>query len=85
MEVDGEKGALRSFAALKRRYHILKLVLSIGGGGKGSEPFAAVAANPTARETFAKSARAIVDQYGLDGIDSTISAIFRLNSTDRSV
>ncbi|KAF1812394.1 glycoside hydrolase [Eremomyces bilateralis CBS 781.70] len=69
MEVDGEKGALRAFGALKRRHNILKVVLSIGGGGKGSEPFAAVAADPTARETFARSARALVDQYGLDGID----------------
>ena len=70
MEVDGTHGCLRSFAALKRRYSILKTVLSVGGGGAGSAPFASVAADPAKREQLARSARALVDEYGLDGIDS---------------
>jgi chitinase len=45
-------------------------VLSVGGGGKGSDNFAAVAANHTSRERFALTAREIVNEYGLDGIDS---------------
>ena len=49
---------------------MLKIVLSIGGGGKGSENFARMAGNAEARERFAHSARALVDEYGLDGIDS---------------
>ncbi|KAF1986138.1 glycoside hydrolase family 18 protein [Aulographum hederae CBS 113979] len=69
MEVDGTRGCLKSFAALKTRYTTLKVILSVGGGGKGSEPFAAIAHSPALRDNFARSARAIVDSYGLDGID----------------
>lgn len=69
LEVDGSPGCLRSFAALKSQFPHLKLILSIGGGGKGSEPFAAVAANPQAREMFARSSRELCLEYSLDGID----------------
>lgn len=60
---------MRSFAALKKTYRILKVLLSIGGAGKGSEPFAAVACDPNARTRFAQSARDMCLEYGLDGID----------------
>ena len=72
MEVDGERGCLRALAASKvpeSNRHV-KILVSIGGGDTASSPFASVAANPQSRETFAKSARALVDKYGLDGIDS---------------
>ena len=60
---------------------MLKIVLSIGGGGKGSENFARMAGNAEARERFAHSARALVDEYGLDGIDSmSTPAFFCLSS-----
>lgn len=46
------------------------MVLSVGGGGKGSEPFAGVARDPAHRERFAQSSLALVQQFGIDGIDS---------------
>lgn len=70
MPVDGTQGCLRAFAQLKQQYSKMKLVLSIGGGGKGSENFAAVARSPPRVETFVRTARALVDEFGLDGIDS---------------
>jgi chitinase len=70
MPVDGTEGCLRAFAQLKQQYPQLKVILSVGGGGKGSENFASVARNPAAVAVFASSARALVDQFGLDGIDS---------------
>ncbi|KAI9835193.1 MAG: hypothetical protein M1819_002563 [Sarea resinae] len=69
IEVDGTHGCLRSFAALKAQHSHLKLILSIGGGGKASEPFAAVASDPAARERFASTARLLVNQFGFNGID----------------
>jgi chitinase len=77
IEVDGAHGCLRAFAALKRQYQHLKVILSVGGGGKGSEPFAAVAANPQTRGQFALTARELVAAYGIDGIDSAYSFIHR--------
>jgi chitinase len=73
IEVDGVNGCLASFAALKRepRYSHIKLILSVGGAGKGSENFASVAHDPAKSNTFAISARQLLDAHGLDGIDST--------------
>ncbi|KAF2675061.1 chitinase [Microthyrium microscopicum] len=71
MEVDGVKGCLRSFAALKKipsNTHV-KVILSVGGGGAGSDKFPLMAQDPTTRTRFADSARAMVDKYELDGID----------------
>jgi chitinase len=70
MPIDGTEGCLRAFAQLKQQYSEMKLILSIGGGGKGSENFSAVAQDPAAVETFVQTARDLVDQFGLDGIDS---------------
>ena len=56
---------------LQKQYHPeLKVILSIGGGGEGSIPFAAVASNQATREVFANTSKALVDTYKLDGIDS---------------
>lgn len=63
-------GCLNSFAQIKKRYNRLRVVLSVGGGGKGSEPFAAVAREQHSRERFAQSALGLVQQFGIDGIDS---------------
>ncbi|KAH8700682.1 glycoside hydrolase [Talaromyces proteolyticus] len=69
MPVDGTEGCLRAFTQLKRQYPQMKVILSVGGGGKGSENFAKVARSPPAVEIFIRSARALVDQFELDGID----------------
>ncbi|KAI1003490.1 hypothetical protein K3495_g4716 [Podosphaera aphanis] len=66
--VDGTRGCLKSFRQLKQRYPHLKLIFSVGGGA-GSGNFSAVASSPISRETFAGSAKTLVDTYGFDGID----------------
>lgn len=76
MPVDGTEGCLRAFTQLKQQYSEMKVILSVGGGGKGSENFAKVSRNPPAVEVFVKSARALVDQFSLDGIDSTAASLF---------
>lgn len=69
MEVDGVQGCLRSFAELKKKYSVLRVVLSVGGGGVASEPFPAAASTDETRERFAATAKDLVTTYGLDGID----------------
>ncbi|KAF3345678.1 hypothetical protein VdG2_05914 [Verticillium dahliae VDG2] len=68
VEADGEKGCLAALAKLKRSNPHLKTLVSIGGG-TGSAQFPAMAANPQARETFARAIRAFVEQHELDGVD----------------
>lgn len=69
MPVDGTEGCLRAFVQLKQQYSKMRVILSVGGGGKGSENFAAVAHSRSRLDTFVRTARVLVDQYGLDGID----------------
>ncbi|KAF3354930.1 hypothetical protein VdG1_07134 [Verticillium dahliae VDG1] len=69
VEADGEKGCLAALAKLKRSNPHLKTLVSIGGG-TGSAQFPAMAANPQARETFARAIRAFVEQHELDGVDT---------------
>lgn len=66
------QGCLRSFAALKKhpRSAHAKVILSVGGGGEGSNNFASMARDPFLRRQFAASAKEMVDYFGLDGIDS---------------
>lgn len=71
MPVDETEGCLRAFVQLKQQYSKMKVILSVGGGGKGSENFAAVAHSRSRLDTFVRSARALVDEFGLDGIDGT--------------
>jgi len=69
--VDGTNGCLRACTALRKRNPALKVILSIGGGGgNASQNFASVSANANSTQMFTKSARAIVDHYDLDGLDS---------------
>ncbi|KAK0388387.1 hypothetical protein NLU13_4632 [Sarocladium strictum] len=67
-EVDGETGCLAAFVKLKRQHPHIKTVVSVGGGS-GSAEFPVLAANPTARATFAQSAREFCDKYQFNGID----------------
>lgn len=70
MPVDGTTGCLRAFTQLKQQYSKLKVILSIGGGGKGSDNFALVAGSRSRTEVFCRTARQLVDMFGLDGVDS---------------
>lgn len=70
--MDGTHGCLQAFGKLKLEYKHLKVILSVGGGGKGGEHFAQVAKGATSRRTFAHTAQQLVLQYGLDGIDSML-------------
>ncbi|KAL8697072.1 MAG: hypothetical protein Q9224_002483 [Gallowayella concinna] len=72
--VDGTYGGLNALRNLKLQNPGLKSLLSIGGGGKGSDPFAAIAASPDARERFAVSAKEMLDTYELDGLDGKLAA-----------
>ncbi|KAF3896321.1 Sporulation-specific chitinase 2 [Trichophyton interdigitale] len=69
MPVDGAKGCIRAFTQSKRQYPQLKVILSIGGGGAGSENFAAVAADPGLTANFVETAKNLVDKFSLDGLD----------------
>ena len=72
IEVDGTHGCLQAFGNLKLEYKHLKVILSVGGGGKGGEHFAQVARDARSRGIFAFTAQQLVVQYGLDGIDSVL-------------
>ncbi|KAL8774732.1 MAG: hypothetical protein Q9209_000671 [Squamulea sp. 1 TL-2023] len=74
LAVDGTYGGLNAIRNLKMQDKTLKTLISVGGGGKGSDPFAGVAASPAAREQFGTSAKQILDTYGLDGLDGRSAA-----------
>lgn len=76
MPVDGAEGCLRAFVQLKQQYSKMRVILSVGGGGKGSENFAAVANSRSKVDTFVRTARGLVDQFGIDGIDSKTALSF---------
>ena len=69
MPVDGTNGCIRAFTQLKQQYSKMKVILSVGGGGKGSENFALVAGSNSRLDRFVHTARELVDQFGLDGLD----------------
>lgn len=53
---------------MKKQNRHLKLMLSIGGWTY-SPSFHPVVVNPVMRETFVKSSIALLENYGLDGLD----------------
>ena len=73
MDVDGVKGCIEALQQLKQTHEHLRVVLSIGGGGQGSQHFPAVSQTEYSRQNFAQSARGIVDAHGFDGIDSKLA------------
>ena len=58
---------MQQIVRLKNRNPKLKVLLSIGGWGRGN--FSSMANDATKRKTFAKACRAFCDKYNLDGID----------------
>ena len=61
-------GNFKQIYLLKKQNRHLKLMLSIGGWTY-SRAFHPVVINPTLRETFVKSSIALLENYGLDGLD----------------
>ncbi len=58
---------LRQMVELKQQKPDLKVLLSIGGWGSGN--FSEMAANDQFRSSFANDCKALIEQYGLDGVD----------------
>jgi hypothetical protein len=67
--VDGTKGCLNATVQLKQRKPELKVILSVGGGS-GSKQFPEVAACVEKRHRFAVTCKLLVEEFGLDGVDS---------------
>ncbi|KAI9737139.1 MAG: hypothetical protein M1834_000732 [Cirrosporium novae-zelandiae] len=65
----GTRGCLRALFDLKLQYPHLKLILSIGGGGAGSQNFPSAASTKECRARFVESAKTFCNEYGFDGID----------------
>lgn len=61
-------GCFKQLYLLKKRKPSLKVLLSIGGWTY-SPAFAPVVADPVKRATFVRSSVAILENYGLDGLD----------------
>ena len=78
MPVDGTNGCIRAFTQLKQQYSKMKVILSVGGGGKGSENFALVAQSNSRMDRFVRTARELVDQFGLDGLDGSFNHMIKI-------
>ncbi|CAG1998886.1 unnamed protein product [Fusarium graminearum] len=66
--VDGEKGCLAAISKLKSQHPHIKTLVSIGGGSSSKE-FPALAANKTARQTFARRISEFCVTHQFDGVD----------------
>ncbi|KAF0638851.1 hypothetical protein FPSE5266_00163 [Fusarium pseudograminearum] len=66
--VDGEKGCLAAISKLKSQHPHIKTLVSIGGGSSSKE-FPALAANRTARQTFARRISEFCVTHQFDGVD----------------
>ena len=64
--VEGES-RFRQIVRLKAQNPSLKVLLSVGGWGRGK--FTPMSNDETRRKLFAQSCRAFCDEYGIDGID----------------
>ena len=67
--MDGTKGCINAFQNLRREKHPnLKLILSIGGGAH-SQLFNEITSNMIHLERFVYTARKLINELGMDGID----------------
>lgn len=70
IDVDGTNGGLRACTQLKRQNPNLKVLLSVGGGETSAGGlFADVAGHPQKLQRFIQSAKKLVDDFSLEGID----------------
>ena len=70
IDVDGTNGGLRACTQLKRQNPDLKALLSVGGGETSTGGlFADVAGHAPKLQRFLQSAKKLVDDFSLDGID----------------
>lgn len=67
--MDGTQGCIKAFQKVqKEKYPSMKLILSIGGGAD-SKNFAKATADMIGLERLGRTARKLVDDLGMDGID----------------
>lgn len=70
--IEGGMHDAENFAALtslKHEYPALQIVVSVGGGGKGSAQFSDMAYTKESRAKFIESCVAFIEKYNLDGVD----------------
>ena len=72
VRIDNED-RLRSITALRDDAPSLKVLLSVGGWGSGR--FSEMAADKKLRRSFAADCRRVVEEFGLDGIDTVFSTL----------
>ena len=69
-DINGANGGLRACTQLKSHNSKLKVLLSVGGGeASATSNFVDVAGHHQKLQRFANSARNLVDQFSLDGVD----------------
>ena len=70
VDIHGVRGALNDLKRVKSQRPHIKTLLSVGGGGKGSENFPAVVQQVYSINRLTATAKHFLDTYDLDGIDS---------------
>src|SRR5690348_12033579 len=66
---DNDAANLIALMTLRKTNPDLQILVSVGGGGNGSAGFSDMASTAEGRKRFIDSAVALVEKYGLDGID----------------
>lgn len=70
MIIDGQQGAIRALAQHRTNNKGMKVVLSIGGSSEQADIFSRIVLSRECLENFALSAKALLDEFDLNGIDS---------------
>ncbi|KAJ6643690.1 putative chitinase 2 [Pseudolycoriella hygida] len=66
---DYGKGGYEHLTSLKKNHPHLKVTLAIGGWNEGSKNYSIMAADPSRRKRFVKSASNFVRKFNFDGLD----------------
>lgn len=70
--VDGQTGCIKAVMKLKKQHPGLKILFSVSGGSD-SLTFKYFASTPAGQQTFARSVRQWIDDYGFDGVDRELA------------